>query len=107
MAYDRRKRFNDSGEVVRAKTPQGNQLLGVIESKLGFGRTNVVCADKKIRVCAVPGKYKRRIWLNIGDIVIVEPWQFGGDKKGYIIYKYRKGQVNWLRNNNYLKDLDV
>ncbi|MCK5474018.1 MAG: translation initiation factor eIF-1A [Candidatus Aenigmarchaeota archaeon] len=105
MAYY--KRPQDTGEVTRARVPKDGEVLGVIESKLGFGRTNVVCSDKKIRICAVPGKYKRRIWLHIGDIVLVTPWEFGGDKKGHIIYKYRKGQVNWLKTNKYLDELDV
>jgi len=39
-------------------------------------------------------------------LVIVEPWEFGGDEKGDIIYKYRPVQVSWLRRKGYLKELD-
>ena len=107
MAKYYKPRVQTGTEVTRAKIPYGKEMFGVVESKLGFGRTHVVCADKKIRVCAVPGKFKRKIWLNIGDIVIVEPWEYEGDKKGYITYKYRKGQINWLRANGHLEGLDV
>ena len=107
MAKYYKPKFDANAETTRAKTPRGNEMFGVVESKLGFGRTNVICMDKKIRICAVPGKFKRKIWLNIGDIVIVEPWEYEGDRKGYVTYKYRKGQINWLRNNGHLEGLDV
>lgn len=96
-----------AGEIVRVMLPRGKQLLGVVESRLGFGKMNIVCADKKARICRVPGKYKRRLWVREGDIVLIEPWQFEGDKKGDILYKYRKAQVDWLAQKGYLKDLGV
>ena len=41
-----------------------------------------------------------------GDIVLVEPWEYGGDAKGDIIYKYRPIQVSWLRRNGHLDKLE-
>ena len=100
-------RTQDSGEIVRVRTPRDKEVLGVIESRLGFGKMHVLCADKKMRICRVPGKYRRRIWVRDGDIVLAVPWEFEGDKKGDIIYKYRKAQVDWLRNKGFLEALDV
>jgi len=94
-----------TGEVIRVRTPRGNEFLGVVESRLGFGKMYIICTDKKMRICRVPGKYRRKIWVREGDVVLVEPWQFEGDKKGDIIYKYRKAQVDWLRRRGLLKEL--
>ena len=94
-------------EFQRVRTPKDNELIGVIDSRLGHGRLSVICSDKKIRVCRVPGKYRRKIWLREGDVVIVVPWQFEGDKKGDVIYKYRKAAIEWLRKNGYLDNLDI
>ncbi len=96
-----------SSEVVRVRTPRDKEVLGMIESRLGFGKMHVICTDKKMRICRVPGKYRRKIWVRDGDIVLAVPWEFEGDRKGDIIYKYRKAQVDWLRNKGFLEALDV
>ncbi len=94
-------------EMVRVRTPRHGQLLGVVESRLGFGKMNIICSDRKARICRVPGKYRQHLWVKEGEIVLVEPWQFEGDRKGDIVYKYRKAQVSWLHEHGYLKDLGV
>src|SRR3989338_11007068 len=71
----------------RVRTPWGKEVLGVVDSRLGFGKMNVICSDKKARICRVPGKYRRSLWVQDGDVVLVEPWQFEGDRKGDIIFK--------------------
>lgn len=91
----------------RVPTPRGKQVLGIVESRLGFGKMRVVCTDKKVRICRVPGKFKRKIWLKDGDIVLVEPWEFEGDEKGDIIVKYRPAQAGWLRSKGLLKELGM
>ncbi len=93
-------------EIRRIKTPRGNQSFGILEQRLGASRLRVKCLDGKSRVCRVPGKLKRRLWVREGDIVIVEPWEFGGDEKGNIIFKYSKSQVQFLRNKGYLKKIE-
>ncbi len=103
----RRPKGDTAGEVVRVRTPRDKEVLGVIESRLGFGKMNVICTDKKIRICRVPGKYRRRIWVREGEIVLVLPWQFEGERKGDIIYKYRRAQSDWLKNKGFLEELDV
>ena len=42
-----------------------------------------------------------------GDIVIVEPWEFTGDRKGDIIFKYSKTQAQYIRKKGYLSKLEV
>ncbi|MDD5086501.1 MAG: translation initiation factor eIF-1A [Candidatus Nanoarchaeia archaeon] len=93
-------------QIMRIKLPRGNQTFGILEQRLGGSRNKVRCLDGKPRVCRIPGRLKRRLWVRQGDLVIVEPWEFGGDEKGDIIYKYRPVQVSWLRRKGYLKELD-
>jgi translation initiation factor 1A len=95
--------------VVRVKLPRDNEILGLLERRLGGSRCEVRCLDGKTRICRIPGRLKRKLWVREGDLVLVEPWEFGGDEKGDIIYKYRGIQVDWLKKNGYLdklKELD-
>jgi translation initiation factor 1A len=93
-------------EISRVKLPRGNQVFGVLERRLGGSRTQVRCLDGKTRVCRIPGRLKRRLWVREGDILLIQPWEFGGDKKGDVIFKYRPNQVQFLRNKGYLTKLD-
>ena len=91
----------ESGEM-RVKTPRGKEILGVIESLLGSNKLRVRCQDNKIRLCRIPGKMRKRIWMHEGDIVLVEPWEIGGEKKGDILFKYNPTQASWLRRKGIL-----
>ncbi len=93
-------------QVVRVRTPREGEVLGILESRLGASRCLIRCFDNKTRNCRIPGRLKRQLWVREGDIVLVQPWEFGGDEKGDIIYKYRPNQVAWLKRNGFLKALD-
>jgi len=93
--------------VFRVKIPRGDQVIGIIDQRLGGSRTRVKCLDGKTRVCRIPGRLKRRLWIREGDILLIEPWEFEKETKGDIIFKYRQNQIDWLKNKGYLKDLEI
>ncbi|MFO8016473.1 MAG: translation initiation factor eIF-1A [Candidatus Woesearchaeota archaeon] len=92
-------------EIQRIRLPRGREVLGVVEQRLGGSRMYVRCLDGKKRVCRIPGRLKRRLWVREGDIVISEPWEYD-DGKGDIVIKYRPIQVSWLKNHGKLKGLE-
>ena len=67
----------------------------------------VLCLDGKERICRIPGRLRRALWVREGNVVIVQPWELGGNEKGDIIYKYRgKAEVDFLEKKGYLKSLE-
>ena len=93
-------------ELRRVKLPRGNQTLGVLDRRLGGSRCSVRCLDGKTRVCRIPGRLKRRLWVREGDIVLIEPWELSHDDRGDIIFKYTKAQIQLLRRRGLLDKLD-
>ena len=93
-------------ELRRIKMPRGIQVIGMLDQRVGGSRSLVRCLDGKTRNCRIPGRLKRRLWVRPGDIVLVEPWELEQEKKGDIIYKYSKAQVNLLKRKGMLKTLD-
>ncbi|MBL7056529.1 translation initiation factor eIF-1A [Candidatus Woesearchaeota archaeon] len=93
-------------EISRIKLPQTGQVLGVLDQRLGASRTRVRCFDGKTRICRIPGRLKRRLWVRENDILIIEPWEFSGDQKGDILYKYTPTQVQYLKRKGHLKQLE-
>ncbi len=95
--------FGEETEV-RARTPdksEGEMFAEVIEM-LGAYHLKARCEDGKIRVCRIPGKHIKRMWIKIGDILIVRPWPVSGDKKADVVYRYTSTEVEWLKRKNLL-----
>lgn len=93
-------------EIRRVKLPRGNQCFGIVEQRLGGTRMRVRCLDNNTRVCRIPGRLKRKLWVREGDTVLVEPWELSGAEKGDVIFKYSQSQINFLKNRGYLKQLE-
>ena len=93
--------------LLRVRLPQGKEVLGIVTQRLGASRMRVSCLDGKERVCRIPGRLRRRLWVRESNVVIVEPWELGGDKSGDVIYKYRsKAEVKFLKKKGYLKNIE-
>ena len=90
-------------EIIRVRTPRGREMLGTVVEMLGASRFRVDCSDGKVRICRVPGKYKRRVWVRMGNIVLLTPWTVQGDERGDIIWRYTPSQANWLIRKGLLK----
>ena len=94
-------------EIRRIKLPKENETIGILDQRLGASRMKVRCLDGKTRVCRVPGRLKRRLWVREGDVLLIKPWDLGGDGKGDVIFKYRPTQLGWLKRNGYLDKFEV
>lgn len=106
MVYKPETQDEIAEDIRRVKFPRGNQTFGILEQRVGGSRARVRCLDGKTRICRIPGRLKRRLWVREGDLVLIEPWELSGDKKGDIIFKYKKNQVNFLKKKGYLDKLE-
>jgi translation initiation factor 1A len=92
-----KKKVLSEGDLREMVMPEEGQLLGVVTQMLGYDRLMVRCADGHDRVCRIRGKMKRRVWIKVGDVVLVAPWDFQVDSRGDILWRYTESQANWLR----------
>jgi len=83
--------------------PATSDVLGIAVKLLGYDRVLVRCQDGHERICRIRGKMKRRVWIRIGDVVLVSPWDFQSDKRGDIFWRYTRGQAEFLRKKGILK----
>jgi len=97
----------DTGEqIVRVRIPKSGQVLGEVEQLLGDRRMYVRCTDGNTRLCRIPGKIRRRIWIKEGNIVLVEPWKVQSNERADILYRYTPQQADWLERKGFLKGLE-
>jgi len=75
---------------------EDSQVYGKVLKLLGDSRCLIFCDDGKERQCTVRGKMKKRIWINLNDIVLVSLRDFQQDK-GDIIHKYNDSESKRLQ----------
>jgi translation initiation factor 1A len=92
-------------EFRRIRLPRNPETFGIVEQRLGGSRMSIRCLDGKKRLCRIPGRLKKSLWVRENDLVIVEPWELGGDERGDVVYKYRNTQVDILKKRGLLKEL--
>ena len=80
----------------KVRLPEEGEMLAKVVEIVGDDRVKVVCEDGNIRIARIPGKYRKRMWIKIGDYLIVSPWDFEPSKAD-VVYKYEKNEVNELR----------
>ncbi len=106
MAKFKKHNKNQEQQVFRVRLPKGREVLGILERRLGANHMLIKCLDGKTRTCRVPGRLRRRLWLREGNVVLVEPWELGGETKGDIVWKYNPAEVDWLKKKGFLKTLE-
>jgi len=97
-----KKKVISEEEISTLVLPATTDVLGIAVRLMGFDRVLVRCQDGKERLCRIRGKMKRRVWIREGDVVLVSPWDFQFDKRGDIVWRYRRNQVELLRSKGYL-----
>jgi len=97
------RRDKDEEEILLPDSEQ--TMLGVIQQFLGYDRARVLCEDGKVRLCRIPGRMKKRVWMRIGDVVLVAPWEFQKDSRGDIVFRYRANQLHKLEEAGLLEKI--
>lgn len=87
--------FNSKREIL---LKEDEQEYGVVDKMLGDMRCNVLCSDSTMKICHIRGKFKRRVWINPGDVVLISLREFQDDKAD-IIHKYTPDEADFLKSN--------
>lgn len=96
-------------EVIRVRLPDRSkgELFGIITRIFGGNHLQVMCEDEKLRITRIPGRFRRRKWLRMGDVVLVEPWYgLDEDKKCDLIFRYTRNQVRFLQQRSMLGEIE-
>jgi translation initiation factor 1A len=97
-----KKKVLSEGELSEMVLPSANDVLGIATKLLGFDRVMVKCQDGHERLCRIRGKMKRRVWIRVGDVVLVSPWDFESDRRGDLFWRYTRAQAEDLRRRGYI-----
>lgn len=94
-------------EISRIRVPRDQQVLGVVEQMVGGDKMRVKCEDGHERLCRIPGKLRKRVWIKVGDLVLIEPWIVQTNERGDVAFKYTSTQANWLKRKGFVKSIQI
>ncbi|MFP4045791.1 MAG: translation initiation factor eIF-1A [Candidatus Aenigmatarchaeota archaeon] len=99
--------MSDEETRTRVRKPRDDQVIGKVIEMLGADRLRVECEDGNERICRIPGRLKKRVWVRRDDIVLIEPWDIEGDEKGDMVWRYNKNKIPLLKKKGLLKRISV
>jgi len=105
MAYKRPQQGEMDFSRIRLPKEEEGEMFGIVTATHGAGKMTVECDDGKTRMGRIPGKMKKRVWVRVGDLVIIKPWIVQSDEKCDIVWRYLRTQSNWIQNKGKLKTL--
>jgi len=99
--------LTEEEEISRTRIPKEGEVLGLVELMLGSDKLRVQCEDGKERIVRIPGKLRKRVWIRVGDIILIQPWKVMSDIRADVIWRYTRTQANWLKKKGFLKNISI
>lgn len=94
-------------EIARIRMKRKGEVMCVIETMLGGDRVRARCDDGNERICRIPGRLRKRVWMRPGDLILVKPWPVQSEERGDVIYRYTSTQANWLKRKGKVEGISL
>jgi translation initiation factor 1A len=104
MTQKKSKRLLEDGQVRRAKLPTRNEMFAVVREMQGGSRMTALCEDGRTRMIRIGGKFKRRMWVRVNDLILIKPWPIQENEKADLVHRYLPAERNWIVNRNILPE---
>ena len=82
--------------IKRARLPVKDEQFAVVKEMSGGSRMVALCEDGKTRMVRIGGRFKRRMWCKLNDLILIKPWPVQGDSKCDLVYRYLPTERNWV-----------
>jgi translation initiation factor 1A len=92
--------LEDFSRELTVKNVNDGQDYAKVLRVLGGCNIEALClSDGETRVCHISGKLRKKVWINISDIVLISIRSFQ-DSKGDVLLKYTPEEARKLENKN-------
>lgn len=101
---NRRRGKNENEQAKRElDLKEEGQEYGQVLKILGNGRVKVYCMDGKDRLANIRGKLRKKVWINVNDIVLLGLRDYQ-ENKADIIQRYNPDEARRLKAQNHIPD---
>lgn len=95
-----------SDSDTNVKLPDDGQVFGIVKDLVGDNKLKARCLDGEERLCRIPGRMRKKVWIREDDVIIVDPWDWQ-DEKADVAYRYDNKEEDKLREKNLLTEKDL
>lgn len=88
---------------IRLPYRKEGEQFGVCTQMLGSEKIRAKCEDGVERICRIPGKMRKRVWIRQGDLILVKVWDFQPSKAD-VTWRYLPNQAFNLKRRNMLNE---
>lgn len=103
--FKRGKKFSSNQRQRELPEKAEGQQYAVLTAKRGDCRFDCMTANKQICSARVPGSFRKRVWCNVDDIVLVSVRPYDPTMVD-ILYKYNHSEAEQLKRDGQLPMLD-
>jgi translation initiation factor 1A len=90
--------------IKKVKLPYRDEQFAVVIEMSGGSRLKAMCEDGKTRMVRIGGRFKKRMWVRVNDLILIKPWPIQADIKADLVYRYLPTQRNWILNRNIIPE---
>lgn len=90
-----KKGGGDTAEKRTLIISEDMQEYAKIIKLLGDRRINVVLTDSSESLAVIPGRFRKRCWMKVGDVILVSRRDFQEGKLD-VVYKYKDDEIRKL-----------
>ena len=101
----RKGKSMSTGHKRELRMCEDGQFYGRVEKMLGDCRVDCLCSDGIHRIAHIRGKFRKRIWISTGDIILLSLREFQ-DEKADVIHKYTSDEASSLIQLNEIRFQD-
>ncbi len=87
---------------VRLPNKKEFEVFAIAIQLLGANQIKAKCADGVERICRIPGKLRKKVWVRTNDLIVVKIWDFQ-PSKGDVVWRYLPNQTDYLRRKGFLQ----
>lgn len=92
----RRGKNENENEKRELVFKEDGQEYAQVLKMLGNGRIQASCFDNHMRLCHIRGKLRKKVWINVGEIILIGLRDFQ-DSKADVILKYSPEEARNLK----------
>jgi translation initiation factor 1A len=95
-------------QFAKLRMPNRNEreMFALAIQLMGATQIKALCEDGKERMCRIPGKLRKRVWIKQNDILIIQLWEWQPDRAD-IVWRFWGTQVEHLKRRGLLSKLPV
>ena len=90
--------------IKKVKLPYRDEQFAVVIEMSGGSRLKAMCEDGKTRMVRIGGRFKKRMWVRLNDLILIKPWHIKADTKADLVYRYLPTQRNWILNRDIIPE---